>query len=135
MSDFQSLPFRVVFLLDDLEEKLSIFNAIVFEYMTTHATIKRTKITKSPTPWMRHLDNKSLKSSFYKGRYKSFEANFDNHQHTYVKLRNQLKSTIKESKNNFYKKHETPNNLHLRFHIFVIQHQLYYIRRTFRFDK
>lgn len=53
VKDFQTLPFNVVYALDDPEEKLSIFNDLTKECIDRHAPLIRTKITRAPAPWMR----------------------------------------------------------------------------------
>ena len=72
ISDFKSLPFSVVFSLDDPEEKLSIFNDIVLEYINTHEPTKRTKIKNSRAPWMPDVDIKLLWNSCHEARSKPF---------------------------------------------------------------
>ena len=50
--DFTSLPFSVIQVVDDPEEKLEMFTNLITECIERHAPLKRTKITRPPAPWL-----------------------------------------------------------------------------------
>ncbi len=50
IQDFTSLPFSVIQVVDDPEEKLEMFTNLITECIERHAPLKRTKITCPPAP-------------------------------------------------------------------------------------
>ena len=50
VNGFSNLPFSVIDGVDEPEDKLEIFNALITQYLEDHAPLKRIKITRAPTP-------------------------------------------------------------------------------------
>ena len=47
---YASLPFGIIEVVDDPEEKLEMFTNLITECIERHAPLKRTKITRPPAP-------------------------------------------------------------------------------------
>ena len=62
VSSFSNQPFSVIDGVDEPEDKLEIFNALITQYLEDHALLKRIKITRAPAPWMKDLDIVSLQN-------------------------------------------------------------------------
>ena len=60
--DFTSLPFSIIQVADDPEEKLEMFTNLVTGCIEGHAPLKRTKITRPPAPWLQEEEIKSLQN-------------------------------------------------------------------------
>ena len=103
INDVKLLPFNIVHAVEDPDEKISLFNDILLECMNRHAPLKRTKITPQPAPWMRDISIQQLKQKRDQARYLAFQTNDVNDRQNYVSLRNEIKSTIKIAKREFYK--------------------------------
>ena len=48
--------------MEDPEDKLDIFNALVTECIDRHTPLKRIKCTRPPAPWLKSLDIQQHKS-------------------------------------------------------------------------
>ena len=51
-SDFQQPPLNLVYLFDDPEDQVSIFNKLVVDCINTHAPLRKVKLTRPVAPWM-----------------------------------------------------------------------------------
>ena len=60
--EFTSLPFSIIHVADDSEEKLEMFTNLITECIERHAPLKRTKITRPPAPWLQEEEIKSLQN-------------------------------------------------------------------------
>ena len=91
--------------VDEPEDKLEIFNALITQYLEDHAPLKRIKITRAPAPWMKDLDIVSLQNQCREWRHKCHQPN--NSETDWEKFRyyrNKLKKSIKTTKKQFYRK-------------------------------
>ena len=70
--------------------------------------MKRIRVTRQHSSWMRDLDIVSLKNNRRHLRYQCHQTNKDNDWQSFRKSRNELKSKIKSTKNHF-----TANHYHL----------------------
>ena len=52
VNGFSNLPFSVIDGVDEPEDKLEIFNALITQYVEDNAPLKRIKITRAPAPGM-----------------------------------------------------------------------------------
>ena len=50
--DLNTLPFCVVYSVDDTKEKLDILNSLFKSCLDKHAPLRKTKITRPPAPWL-----------------------------------------------------------------------------------
>ena len=96
IKDVKLLPFNIVYAVEDPDD-------ILLECINRHALLKRTKITRQPAPWMRDISIQQLKQKRDQARYLAFQTNDVNDRQNYVSLRNEIKSTIKIAKREFYK--------------------------------
>ena len=101
ISDFQQLPLNLVYSFDVPEDQVSIFNKFVVDYINSHATLKKVKLTRPVAPWMNDPKMVNLRTDLdtkltIYGNHKSSD-NYTNYQNT----RNKLNKTIKETKASF----------------------------------
>lgn len=52
VEDAFSLPFSVIYAIEDPNEKLEIFNNLLIQCIDRHAPLKRVKLTRPPAPWL-----------------------------------------------------------------------------------
>ena len=102
--DFESLPFNIIYAIDDPDEKLEVFNKLIAECIEHHAPLKRTKITRPPAPWL-HDDNiRDLQNQRDSLRREAHTFNTTAVWQAFRDVRNQLKIKIKEAKKSFVNK-------------------------------
>ncbi len=104
IQDFESLPFNIIYAIDDPDEKLEVFNKLIAECIEHHAPLKRTKITRPPAPWL-HDDNiRDLQNQRDSLRHEAHTFNTTAVWQAFRDVRNQLKIKIKEAKKSFVNK-------------------------------
>ena len=102
VEDFSTIPFQVLYGLEDPDEKVEILQTLIQECLKRHAPLRRIKLTRPPAPWMNDLNIRSLQQQC---RLMRFEAH--KHQSSEEKwnafrgVRNQLKTVIKKAKRTF----------------------------------
>ena len=101
---FASLPFTAIFALNDPEDQLGILNDLIIKHLEEHAPMKRIRVTRQHSSWMRDLDIVSLKNDCRYLRYQRHQTNKDNDWQSFRKSRNELKSKNKSTKKSFYRK-------------------------------
>ena len=52
VSDTNDLPFSLIYVFDDVETKLDIFNSFILDCINKHQPLKKIKVTRPPSPWM-----------------------------------------------------------------------------------
>ena len=87
--------------MEDPEDKLDIFNALVTECIDRHAPLKRIKCTRPPAPWLKSLDIQQLKSGRNRRRYLAHVSQETSDWTTYREVRNKLKHAIRTTKKIF----------------------------------
>ena len=104
ISDFQYLPLNIVYSVADVSDKVSILNEIVTSCIDRHAPIRRVKITRPSTPWMKDLQISALQRQRNHLRQNLKNDRDDvNTLKELKKVRNQLKTKIRSTKKNFLK--------------------------------
>jgi hypothetical protein len=104
IQDFESLPFNIIYAIDDPDEKLEVFNKLIAECIEHHAPLKRTNITRPPAPWL-HDDNiRDLQNQRDSLRREAHTFNTTAVWQAFRDVRNQLKIKIKEAKKSFVNK-------------------------------
>ena len=102
---FSNLPFSVIDGVDESEDKLEIFNALITQYLEDHVPLKRIKITRAPAPWMKDLDIVSLQNQCREWRHKCHQPNnLETDWEKFRYYRNKLKKSTKTTKKQFYRK-------------------------------
>lgn len=98
--DFSKVSFEDVYTLDDPDEQVDTLNAIITPGLDKHASLKRTKLTRPPAPWMNVPTQKVF------NRNVKICVILSNLIHnvkplTYLEIRNDLKRSIKKTKRTF----------------------------------
>ena len=100
-SDFQQLPFNLVYSLDDPEDQVSIFNKLVVDCINTYAPLRKVKRTRPVAPWMNDPKIANLQKDLDTQRtiYRNHKSssNHTNYQNT----RKKIEKTIKETQASF----------------------------------
>ena len=75
----------------------------MLDYIDRHVSLKRTKFTRPPAPWMKQLDIELLKQ---RDKYRFLAHNMPSKEKwiNFRNSRNKLKKRIKDTKTTFYKK-------------------------------
>ena len=99
--DFASLPFGIIEVVDDPEEKLEMFTNLITECIERHAPLKHTKITCPPALWLQEEEIKSLQNQRNLLRHKAHSNKTQDNWQAFRDVRNRLKTKIKEAKRLF----------------------------------
>ena len=103
-SDFQQLPLKLVYSFDDPEDLVSIFKKLVVDCVSTHAPLRKVKLTRPVAPWMNDPKianlQKDLDTHLTVYRNHKSSSNHTNYQNT----RNKPRKTFKETKVSFLRK-------------------------------
>ena len=104
ISDFQSLPLSIVYAFDTTAEKVRVLNTMITDCIHKHAPIRKVKLTRPPSPWMKDLNISNLQRTRNEARinYRNHPCN-DNLE-ALKSVRSQLKKSIKMTKGTFLKK-------------------------------
>ena len=105
LNDFRHLPLNVVYGLEDVNEKLSIFNELITTCIDKHAPIERVKITRPSSPWMKDLNITELQRK--RNLLRQLQSENRNDQEILKelrKVRNELKKKINTTKKTFLRK-------------------------------
>ncbi len=102
INDFRNLPLNVIYALDDVSEKVSIFNDLVTSCIDRHAPSRRVKITRPSSPWMKDLQISDLqrKRNILRQRHANNRDDQDILREL-QKVRNELKTKIRNTKKTF----------------------------------
>ena len=60
---FKQLPTSLVYAFDEPDDKISVLNKLVNQFISEHAPIKRAKFTRRPAPWWKIQKSLRLKMS------------------------------------------------------------------------
>ena len=63
LQDISELPFSTVYAVDDIDEKIDIFNELLRSCIDRHAPLVRCKLTRPPAPWLQDVDIQNLKKT------------------------------------------------------------------------
>ena len=74
-SDFKQLPTSLVYAFDEPDDKISVLNKLVNQYLSEHAPMKQTKFTRPLAPWMKDPEISSAKNFLDNLRTKSRDLN------------------------------------------------------------
>lgn len=103
VKDFSMLPLSLIYSTDEPDDMVDILSRFMTECIDSHAPLKRTKVTRPPAPWLKHLDIMSLQQQRDKLRCTAHRTKSGTDWEAYRKARNELKTKIKETKRKFLK--------------------------------
>ncbi|XP_057305263.1 uncharacterized protein LOC130642193 [Hydractinia symbiolongicarpus] len=104
ISDVASLPFSIIYGVDDPSLKLELFNKLILSCIDSHAPLRKMKLTRPPAPW---INNTKLKSLMHKRdtlRLQAHETKDPTIWKEFRELRNLSKKKILHSKMSYYRK-------------------------------
>ena len=104
ITDFHSLPLSIVYALDDASDQINVLNNLITECIDRHAPLRKVKITRPPSPWMKDLNISMLQRARNKARVNYKNEPSHRHHEELKTIGNQLKRSIKETKRTFLKK-------------------------------
>ena len=104
IADFHSLPLSIVYAFDNASDKISVLNSLITDCIDKHAPLRKVKITRPPSPWMKDLNISLLQRTRNTARVKYRKDPSHCHHEELIKIRNELKKSIKETKRTFLKK-------------------------------
>ncbi|CAB3988515.1 Hypothetical predicted protein [Paramuricea clavata] len=104
IGDIASLPFNIVYGIDDPDQQLDIFNSLIKDCLDRHAPLRRSKITRPPAPWLNHSDVKQLQKERNELRYLAHKTNLSHVWNKFRVVRNTIQTNIKKVKTAFYQK-------------------------------
>ena len=102
VADFQNLPLNIIYALEDVSDKVSVFNELIVSCIDRHAPTKRVKITRPSSPWMKDLNISNLQRR--RNHLRELHSNDRNNHEITSELRNvrnELKTKIRNTKKNF----------------------------------
>ena len=103
INDFQQLPLNIVYAFDNTSDKVNALNKLITECIDRHAPVRKIKLTRPSSPWMKDLDVRDLQRQKYELR-QNLKDNRNNEQLDQLRnVRNNLKSTIRGAKKKFLK--------------------------------
>ena len=98
-TDFSTLPFWTVCRFDNPDERLTMLNKVMLDYIDRHVSLKRTKFTRPPAPWMKQLDIIELQKQRDKFRFLPHSIPNKENWINFRNGRNKLKKKNKRQKN------------------------------------
>ena len=101
MKDFSKLPLSLIYSTDEPDDMVDHLSRFMTEHKDRHAPLKRTKVTRPPAPWLKHLDVMSLQQQRNKLRCAAHRTKSDADWDAYRKVRNELKTKLRETKRKF----------------------------------
>ena len=102
INDFQYLPFNIVYSVDDVSDKVSMLNELITSCIDRHAPVRRVKITRPSSPWMKDLQISALQRKRNHLRQSlKMNRNNDDDSKELKKVRNKLKAKIRNTKKKF----------------------------------
>ena len=106
----QEFYFATVYVLEDPNERLEVFNSLILKCIDEHAPLAKCKKTRPPSPWMKDININDLSNQCTAQRDKPRRSCDGKDWNMYRKTRNQLKKAIKTAKNTFYRKLYPPED-------------------------
>ena len=74
LQDFSELPFNLVYSVDDIDEKLDLFNSLITTCLDRHAPLKRIKVSRPPAPWLKSNDIHQLQDQRNRLRHEAHKT-------------------------------------------------------------
>ena len=98
IDDFRQLPLNIVYAFDNVSDKVNILNKLITDCIDRHAPIRRVKITRPSSPWMKDLRISDLQRK--RNRLRKLQKNEPSEENLkdLRNIRNELKNSIKVTK-------------------------------------
>ena len=104
LEDVKNLPFSIIYAMDDVDDKVNMFNSLFLGCIDTHAPLKRVKVTRPPAPWIHDPIIKQLQLSRNNLRYEAHQKNDSHIWEKFRESRNDVKKIIRKQKMTFYRR-------------------------------
>ena len=82
----------------------SIFNALLKSCIDQHASLRRTKITRPPAPWLNKVEIREMQKERNKLRYLAHQTSSPSVWDKFREVRNKIRTKIKKVKREFIQK-------------------------------
>ena len=104
IDSFATLPLELVYAFNDPNDMISSFNELISNHINEHVPLKTIRVTRPTAPWMKDIDIVELQQNFHQLRTLFHRTNREIHLNDFRNVRNKLKTKIKSTKSNFYRK-------------------------------
>ena len=104
IDDCSALPFSLIYSTTDPDEQLHYFNELFTECLQRHAPLRRIRVTRPPSPWMKSDEIFHLQHERDKLRKQAHSSNSDKDWDLFRAVRNKLKTAIRHSRRVFISK-------------------------------
>ena len=101
---FARLPLELVYTFNDPNDMISVFNELISNHTSEHALLKTIRVTRPTAPWMNDIDIVDLQRKCHQLRTLYHTTNRETDWNDFRYVRNKLKTKIKSTKSNFYRK-------------------------------
>ena len=98
-----TLPLELVYAFNDPNDMISVFNELISNHNNEHAPLKTIRVTRPTAPWMNDIDIVGLQHKCHQLRTLC-HTNRETDWNDFRNVRNKLKTKIKSTKSNFYRK-------------------------------
>ena len=109
-TDFSNFKFSTVYSFDNPDDQFAVPSKLILDCTDSDAPLKRTKSTRPPPPWMKHLDIIELQRQ--RDKYGFLAHNIPSKENwiNFRNAKNKLKKKKKDTQTAFYKKILTLKN-------------------------
>ena len=104
IDSFATLPLELVYAFNDPNDMISVFNELISNHINEHAPLKTIRVTCPTAPWMKDTDIVDLQQKCHQLRTLCHTTNRETDWNDFRNVRNKLKTKIKSTKSNFYRK-------------------------------
>ena len=102
--NFPTLPLSVIYYSDDPDEQLESLNTLISECLERHAPLRKVRVTRPPSPWMKDPLIEELQKKRDAARFILRQTSTDAAWHDFRLVRNKLKSAIRTARKAFIEK-------------------------------
>ena len=102
IDSFATLPLELVYAFNDPNDMISVFNELLSNHVNEH--VKTIRVTRPTAQRMNDIDTVDLQQKCHQLRTLCHTANSETDWNDFRSVRNKLKTKIKSTKSNFYRK-------------------------------
>ena len=96
--DFEMLPLNAVYAVEEVSDKVELLNMMILDCINRHAPLKRVKLTRPPSPWMKELNITQLQHQRNRQRTLVKRNPTEENKNSLRLIRNCLKKESKKNK-------------------------------------
>ena len=99
--DFHTLPLEVVYGTESPDDMVDAMNTLFTECLDRHAPLRKTKVTRSPAPWLNEPGIRELQTERDKLRTEAHRKADDESWAAFRAVRNKIKTVINKARRSF----------------------------------